>query len=181
MQRKIVRAKEGRYSGGDFLSCIEQMVLFEKYWIPELDHAPRVLVHGDLSPNNIIVDEHYDIQGRSVIDLGWAEMVPLQFAAAYPRFLTHEPRPSTHSSSASFDYATTNTATMQQDRLVFRECVQARALSEGGIYQTYYDLLSRKDEVNRYWWFKAISEADKHKAMKSCNWAPDKSTPASPP
>jgi aminoglycoside phosphotransferase (APT) family kinase protein len=63
MQRKIVRAKEGRYSGGDFISCIEQMDLLKKYWIPELDHAPRVLVHGDLSPNNIIVDEHYDVQG----------------------------------------------------------------------------------------------------------------------
>ncbi|KAI5206093.1 hypothetical protein E4T39_02771 [Aureobasidium subglaciale] len=170
MQRKIARAKGGKYSGGDFQSCLKQMDLLEQYCILELDHAPHVLVHGDLSPNNIIMDEHYNIQGilvnaNSVIDLGWVEMIPFQYAAAYPRFLTHEPRPSTHDSGASFDFATTNTDTMQQDRLVFRECVRARALSEGGIYQTYYDLLGRKDEVNRYWWFKAISEADKHKAM----------------
>lgn len=63
MQRKLTRAKEGNYSGGGVQSCIKQMDLLEKYWIPHLDAAPRVLVHGDLSPNNIIVDEDFDVKG----------------------------------------------------------------------------------------------------------------------
>jgi hypothetical protein len=33
----------------------------------------------------------YLLTAYSVLDLGWADMVPLQFAAEYPRFLTHEP------------------------------------------------------------------------------------------
>ena len=30
--------------------------------IPELENAPYVLVHGDMSPNNIIVDEGNNVQ-----------------------------------------------------------------------------------------------------------------------
>jgi hypothetical protein len=34
--------------------------MVSEFWIPDLDDAPHVLLHGDLSGNNIIVD------GRSV-------------------------------------------------------------------------------------------------------------------
>jgi hypothetical protein len=98
-------------------------------------------------------------------------MVPLQFAAVYPNFLTHEPQ-----SQGGFNWDATDSHTMQKDRLTFRMCVRDRAIREGGIYRAYYDLLSREDEVNRYWWFKAISEADKHKAMESCDWTPESSS-----
>lgn len=57
LQRKIKRAEKGQYAGGNAESCIKQLDLLEKYWIPELDTAPRVLVHGDLSANNVIVDK----------------------------------------------------------------------------------------------------------------------------
>ncbi|KAH0337199.1 hypothetical protein KCU81_g8173, partial [Aureobasidium melanogenum] len=79
IQRKIERAEKGSYIGGNVESCKRQMSLLENYWIPHLDEAPRVLVHGDLSANNILVDQHSNL--RSIIDLGWTEMVPLQFAA----------------------------------------------------------------------------------------------------
>ena len=106
----------------------------------------------------------------SILDLGWAEMVPLQFAATYPRFLTHEPR-----QHGSFDWVATNTDRMQKDRLAFRECIRDRAVREGGVCQDYYDILSGEDGVNLYWWFIAISEADKHMAMESCGWSPEPS------
>ncbi|CAC9892709.1 unnamed protein product, partial [Aureobasidium pullulans] len=183
IQRKIERAEKGSYSGVNVQSCKKQMSLLERYWIPHLDNEQRVLVHGDLSANNIIMDQHsnlkrlpladnqsvYDFANLdSILDLGWAEMVPLQFAATYPRFLTHEPQ-----SHGTFDWVTTNTDCMQKDRLVFRECVRERAIHEGGFCQVYHDILCRDDEVNRYWWFIAISEADKHMAMESCNWNPE--------
>lgn len=101
-------------------------------------------------------------------------MVPLQFAAAYPRFLTHEP-PCKY---GPFDWAAKNTVCMQEDRLVFRECIRDRAVLQGGLCQIYHDLLCREDEVNRHWWFTAISEPDKHKAMDLCDWSPQ---PISPP
>jgi len=187
IQRKIERAEKGSYSGGNVQSCKKQMSLLERYWIPYLDKEPRVLVHGDLSANNIIMDQHsnlkrlplvdtqsvYDFANLdSILDLGWAEMVPLQFAATYPRFLTHEPQ-----SHGTFDWVTTNTDCMQKDRLVFRECVRERAIHEGGFCQVYHDILCRDDEVKRYWWFIAISEADKHMAMESCDWNPEPSFP----
>ena len=36
--------------------------MVSEFWIPDLDDAPHVLVHGDLSGNNIIVDGNFNIQ-----------------------------------------------------------------------------------------------------------------------
>ena len=163
------------------------MSLLERYWIPHLDKAPRVLVHGDLSANNIIVGMNSNLKRSlsvdtrtvhgfadlvSILDSGWAEMVPLQFAATYPRFLTHEPL-----QHGSFDWTATDTNRMQKDRLVSRECIRDRAVHEGGVCQVYYDILCREDEINCHWWFVAISEADKHMAMVSCDWSPEPNFP----
>jgi aminoglycoside phosphotransferase (APT) family kinase protein len=62
----MTRAKDGKYTGGSFESCTRQLRLVDRYWVPELDSAPRVLVHGDLSANNIIVDKDMNL-GRSVL------------------------------------------------------------------------------------------------------------------
>lgn len=35
----------------------------KRYIIPELEHAPHVLVHGDLSAANILVDDDFDVRG----------------------------------------------------------------------------------------------------------------------
>ena len=42
--------------------CLEQKRLIQDYWLPQLDDAFHVLVHGDLSANNVIVDEHFDVK-----------------------------------------------------------------------------------------------------------------------
>lgn len=112
---------------------------------------------------------------NSLIDLGWAEMVPLQFAAVYPRFLTHEPLrdgPGLENVS-SFDWNGKNTHAMKLDRQCYLKCVKERAQIEGGYLKQYYNVLARADEVRRFWWFKAISQADVHQAMVSCDWIPD--------
>jgi aminoglycoside phosphotransferase (APT) family kinase protein len=36
--------------------------MVSEFWIPDLDDAPHVLLHGDLSGNNIIVDGNLNIQ-----------------------------------------------------------------------------------------------------------------------
>jgi hypothetical protein len=70
-------------------------------------------------------------------------MVPLQFAAGYPRLLTYEPTGSS--------LQTKNTAMMERDRQFYLNCVKERASTEGGIELDYNQVLSRDDEVNRYW------------------------------
>lgn len=109
---------------------------------------------------------------HSVIDLGWADMVPLQFAAEYPRFLTHEPDHAGACIQTTFDWKKKNTDIMKRDRQFYLDCVRDRALLKGGITHTYYQLLARPDECARYWWFKAIHQAHIHAAMCACNWDP---------
>ncbi|KAL8905760.1 MAG: hypothetical protein Q9207_002429 [Kuettlingeria erythrocarpa] len=89
IHRKLFRAEKGELGGGTVAECLEQKRLIQDYWLPQLDDAFHVLVHGDLSANNVIFDEHLDV--KCVIDLGWADFVPLPFTAVYPRFLTYEP------------------------------------------------------------------------------------------
>lgn len=43
---------------------------------------------------------------------------------------------------------------------------------EGGILEDYYRVISREDEIKRYWWIAAASQIDVHIAMVFCDWAP---------
>lgn len=60
--RKIERAERQEYRGGGPEGCRKQFALIERYWLPELDNAPHIRVHGDLGPKNIIVDEEFDLK-----------------------------------------------------------------------------------------------------------------------
>jgi aminoglycoside phosphotransferase (APT) family kinase protein len=63
IRRKIIRAQNGTLPGGTVAECEHQLELVENYWVPELDNRPHVLVHGDLSGNNIIVDQDQSVRG----------------------------------------------------------------------------------------------------------------------
>lgn len=80
---------------------------------------------------------------HSVIDLGWAEMVPLQFAAEYPRFLTPEPIETATGISWGGGEGDVQRS---QDRRYYLSCVRDRAEREGGLALWYYWILSRSDE-----------------------------------
>jgi hypothetical protein len=43
---------------------------------PELNYGPFVLMHGDLRPSNIIIDDDYNI--RAIVDWEWSRTVPVQ-------------------------------------------------------------------------------------------------------
>jgi len=62
IDRKIARAKKGDLRGRTVAECLQQRRLILDYWLPELDDGYHILVHGDLSANNIIVDEHFDVK-----------------------------------------------------------------------------------------------------------------------
>lgn len=113
-------------------------------------------------------------KNSSIIDLGWAEMLPLQFAAAYPRFLTHEPieRQPEQESSHNFDWLYRGPAAMGRDRKFYLDCLEQLAHDSGGVTEQYYDILRRPDEIDRYWWIKSVFETNVHQAMVACGWTP---------
>lgn len=62
LDRKISRAKNDRLPGATVQECEHQKAMLPEFWIPALDNAPHVLVHGDLSANNIIVSDQLEVQ-----------------------------------------------------------------------------------------------------------------------
>ncbi|THZ84249.1 hypothetical protein D6C88_05803, partial [Aureobasidium pullulans] len=78
-----------RYSEKSKEQKKEAIVVVTFKAIPHLNNKQRVLVHSDLLANNIIIDQHSNLKSvydfanlDSILDLGWAEIVPLQFATA---------------------------------------------------------------------------------------------------
>ncbi|RJE19161.1 Phosphotransferase enzyme family [Aspergillus sclerotialis] len=69
--------------------CFDQRNILSDILYPELDDAPFAMDHGDLSPQNILVDSEFNITG--IIDWGFSAKVPFQMAAGFPRFLRLQP------------------------------------------------------------------------------------------
>lgn len=67
-----------RDQGEDALYHLHIFREYAKSWMDcRLDQGPFVLVHGDLEPFNLIVNDNMDIV--SVLDWEWSRVVPLQF------------------------------------------------------------------------------------------------------
>lgn len=93
-------------------------------------------------------------------------MVPLQFAAAYPRFLTNEP--CLVNGKAHWPL---HSQTLERDRRFYVECIKKIVLSKGGIAQDYYEMLAREDKVQRYWWLSAVGRVDIMRAIRYFNFS----------
>lgn len=64
--------------GGDALYHLHLFRQYAQKWVdPLLDQGPFVMVHGDLEPFNLIVNE--DLKIISVLDWEWSRVVPRQF------------------------------------------------------------------------------------------------------
>ncbi|KAF3479708.1 uncharacterized protein GIQ15_06684 [Arthroderma uncinatum] len=151
------------------------MDLIAEYLIPSLDQSSCVLVHGDLSTENIIIDQDFNV--KAIINLGFAEKIPFQLSACFPNFLTHDFQ--TPHDQVEVEYGNNtdghlvckpkNTPTMRRDRVFYLQCV--KELSEGDpMLEEYYQLLASKDEIRRYWWLMAATKLKVHQAMAVCNW-----------
>ncbi|OBT74311.1 hypothetical protein VF21_06877 [Pseudogymnoascus sp. 05NY08] len=175
INRKIKRAENNKLPGATVSECLDQQSLIEEFLIPDLDDTPCVLVHGDLTAENVIVDEDFNV--KAIIDLGFAEIIPLQFSACFPNFLTHdfesehEPVEVEYGSSTDgpLVWRSRNTEIMRRDRAFYLECVEGFSRGDPMLGK-YYELLATEDEIRRYWWIVAATKLKVHRAMAACNW-----------
>ncbi|OAX80849.1 hypothetical protein ACJ72_04811 [Emergomyces africanus] len=57
-------------------------------WVkPEYNHGPFILMHGDLRPSNIVIDNNFNI--TSILDWEWSHTLPAQLFAVPPYWLTN--------------------------------------------------------------------------------------------
>lgn len=63
IRNKISRVRNGRLSNISEKDCFDQNDLLPLMLLPELEHAPFTIDHGDLSPANILVDSEHNVTG----------------------------------------------------------------------------------------------------------------------
>ncbi|KFY74438.1 hypothetical protein V499_05554 [Pseudogymnoascus sp. VKM F-103] len=169
INRKIKRAENNKLPGATISECLDQQSLIAEYLIPDLDNSPCVLVHGDLTAENVTVDEEFNV--KAIINLGFAEIIPLQFSACFPDFLTydfeseHEP--------VEVEYGGGS-----DGPLFYLRCVEEFSRGDP-MLEAYYKLLAAEDAIKRYWWFVAATKLKVHRAMAACSWL--RTGPASKP
>ncbi|KAF2016708.1 hypothetical protein BU24DRAFT_321689, partial [Aaosphaeria arxii CBS 175.79] len=113
------------------------------FHLPALDNEPHVLVHGDMNPSNIIINNQ-------------------KFSAVYPRFLTNEPR----LVGEEFDWAPcAYSQTQKDDRSSYLQCIKDLAPTKGEYAGVYADILSRDNEEEWYWWLSAVNRRDIMRAL----------------
>ncbi|KAM4054834.1 phosphotransferase enzyme family protein [Hirsutella rhossiliensis] len=69
------RVCDGHLPGLTEQDCHDQQAILTSVLHPELEDAPFAMDHGDLSPQNILVDSAQNITG--IIDWGFAAKVPI--------------------------------------------------------------------------------------------------------
>jgi hypothetical protein len=98
------------------------------------------------------------------VDWGTATMVPLQFSAVYPRFLTNEPR----LVGDMFDWSQcAYSQTQKDDRSFYLQCIIDMAPAKGEYARVYSEILARDDQEERYWWLSAVNRLDIMRALKT--------------
>lgn len=180
IDRKIGRVLKGQLRTAKLEDCLRQRSLIRKYLIPELDSSPWVMVHGDLSGTNIIIDTKHDISGlveklSSVatdpshqtleLTLGTSQELLI---LALPNIFHCNSQPS--SQDSSLVWRSKNTETKRRDRQLFLETIKNLCHTHGEICESFYRVLSSKDEIRRYWWFTAVSNQKLHQVMVKVNW-----------
>ncbi|KAK4064393.1 hypothetical protein Trihar35433_7910 [Trichoderma harzianum] len=85
VKNRSTQVREGKISGLSEEDCINQQALVCQVLGQDQHDTAFAVEHGDIRPDNIIVDEDYNI--KCVIDWGFATFVPISKAAGLPRFL----------------------------------------------------------------------------------------------
>lgn len=107
----------------------------------------------------------------SIVDMGSAHMVPIQFAAVFPLFLIHY-----HDILESkADASACMPPVWYEDREFYLRCVQERAEMDGGLARQVYNVIRRPEELDRYWWFLESTQKNRHVSLASGRWVPPES------
>ncbi|EHK21060.1 uncharacterized protein TRIVIDRAFT_202272 [Trichoderma virens Gv29-8] len=85
MGNRLAQVREGRIPGLSEKNCIEQQALVSQVLGEDQNDTAFAVEHGDIKPNNIIIDQDYNI--KCIIDWGFAAFVPITKATGLPRFL----------------------------------------------------------------------------------------------
>ncbi|OPB44569.1 hypothetical protein A0O28_0028880 [Trichoderma guizhouense] len=85
VKNRSTQVREGRIPGLSEEDCIKQHAVVCQVLGQDQHDTAFAVEHGDIRPDNIIVDEDYNI--KCVIDWGFATFVPISKAAGLPRFL----------------------------------------------------------------------------------------------
>ncbi|KAG8409219.1 hypothetical protein J3458_019336 [Metarhizium acridum] len=109
----------------------------EKWKDPALDRGPFVLTHGDLGPQNLIVDDTLEI--KAVIDWEWSRVVPVQLFTP-PLWLTCRDTPYVTAPNSYKLY-------LKKALLNFLEAVRTQELSTFGEDRLFEEWTSRKDNA----------------------------------
>ena len=105
IRNRLRRVREGDIPGLTEKDCFDQQALLEQVLGEDRESTVFAIDHGDIKPGNIIVDDSYNIRWyihmeysryvfgarptkcESVIDCGFAALVPIARAAGLPRIL----------------------------------------------------------------------------------------------
>ncbi|KAI1157441.1 hypothetical protein F5B18DRAFT_665966 [Nemania serpens] len=85
LKNRHIRVREGKLLDISNQDCVDQQGFLDHVLGQEQDSTIFAIEHGDLKPDNIIIDNKFHIQ--SIIDWGFAAFVPIARAAGVPRFL----------------------------------------------------------------------------------------------
>ncbi|KAL6701593.1 hypothetical protein J3F84DRAFT_12922 [Trichoderma pleuroticola] len=85
MKNRSTQVRQGRVPGLSEQDCINQQASVCQVLGQDQHDTAFAVDHGDIKPNNIIVDEDYNI--KCVIDWGCATFVPISQAVCLPHFL----------------------------------------------------------------------------------------------
>ncbi|KAH0542351.1 hypothetical protein FGG08_003289 [Glutinoglossum americanum] len=169
IDRKIVRVSNGQLPGIQLRDCFIQRALVPRVVHFPLEMSPFLVSHEDLSPDNIIVDNEYNIKG--IIDWGFATLLPLQFAVYFPRILAIEPSqidapqpPDVAAFSLAFFQPS---AVLQADRRYFTSYLSSRRDS---LARSISLVLSTSDVDWRHLVFEAASSKGLHKWVAQRSW-----------
>ncbi|KAI0190542.1 hypothetical protein F4808DRAFT_444585 [Astrocystis sublimbata] len=161
IRTRITRSTSGFLPGISVDDCETLYREISKYHLSELDDAPHVLIHGDLHPSNIIVEEG---EVKCIVDLGSAAVVPLQFSTYYPRFLINEPRLDGH----IFDWSHCGYSDVQKaDRAFYMQTITNMAPQMSKQAQQYAEIMTHDNQEDRHWWLSAVSRLDIMRALKT--------------